>query len=92
MSVERQNVVACVVGLGPTEPFVGVVLRIQCGQFLVQAVQGADQGIDAAVVFAFPAFHVIPVNRAGLGPFLYLTKLLALEEQVLAGVRPHIGE
>ena len=69
-----------------------MVLRIQCGQFLVQAVQGADQGIDAAVVFAFPAFHVIPVNRAGLGPFLYLTKLLALEEQVLAGVRPHIGE
>ena len=59
------------------------------GWLAVDAVQVADERLHAGVV---GVVEQVPVERAGrLAPLLLLAELAAHEEQLLAGMRPHVA-
>ena len=87
-SNKGKNVIRRVVAGDPLEALRRVILP-QSGLGVVELVQLAGQGADAAVELALPALEVVPVQAAGLVPLLGLAPFLALEEQLLARVRPH---
>ena len=88
---ERQRVVLRVVGVDPREPRRVVVERPQPGVLRVACVHVPDRGEDAAVVLALPALEVLPGDALFVVPLADLTELHPLEDELLPGVRPHVG-
>ena len=86
---EAQHVAAGVVGVDPGEALGRDVARPQRGQLPVGPVEVADEVLDAAVQ---RVVEQVPVQRALLGPLPLLPELAALEQQLLARVRPHVRQ
>ena len=86
---EAQDVAARVVGVDPGEALGGDVTRPHRGHGAVSPVEVADQRLDPAVQ---RVLEQVPVERPLLGPLAFLPELAALEQQLLARVRPHVGQ
>ena len=77
-----------VVSVDPLKAVVGEVLGPQCRGGLVQRVEVTDQVLDTGVV---GVLQQPPVQGVVGVPLNALTKLLTHEQQLLAGVRPHVS-
>ncbi len=80
---------AGVVGVDPREAVGVVVLPPQGGQLDVAPVEVADHGLHPEVA---GLGEQVPVELARLGPLRGLRELGAHEDQLLAGVGPHVGQ
>ena len=77
-----------IVSVDPLKAVVSEVLSPQCRGGLVQRVEVADQVLDTDVV---RVLQQPPVQGVVGVPLNALTEFLTHEQQLLAGVRPHVG-
>ncbi len=85
---EGDDVGVGVVGLDPVEAAPVEVDLVERRRLAVHAVQIAHERLDAGVL---TVLEQMPVQRAVVAPLRALRELLAHEEQLLAGMRPHVG-